>query len=367
VSEELRQPVVDEVAAIDRAAVLAAQLPNGAYPASAAFSQYGHCWLRDGSFIAHAADRAGLHDSAARFHDWVGRCVTAQADTVQGLIARRHAGTPISEFEFLPARYTVEGEWQHDGWPNFQLDGYGQWLWSLANHLALTGVTEVPAQLSAAVVTVVDYLEEFWDEPCYDCWEEFRSQLHTATLASISAGMTAIASYLPPEVAARAAATGDAARDVVLTECVVDGHFVKHIGNEEVDASLVWLATPFGLVAEDDPVLLATVAKIERDLVVDHGTSRYRADTYYGGGEWPLLSASLAWFHARGGRPDDAFAYLDWIEGRRLRDGSLPEQVPRLHHNARFLEHWTRNWGASASPLVWSHAMALVARLELSR
>src|SRR5690606_21082948 len=182
--------------AVDRAAILAAQLPNGAYPASAGFSQYGHCWLRDGSFIAHAADLAGEHDSAARFHAWVARAVAAQADTVRDLVARRRAGEPITEFEFLPARFSLEGQWQRDGWPNFQLDGYGQWLWSLARHLEMTSQTVVPQHLMAAVTTVVDYLEEFWDEPCYDCWEEFRSQLHTPTLAAISAGMGAIAGPL---------------------------------------------------------------------------------------------------------------------------------------------------------------------------
>ncbi|HZJ09948.1 MAG TPA: hypothetical protein VFD39_09650, partial [Trueperaceae bacterium] len=43
---------------VDLAAILAAQHHNGAYPASAGFSQYGHSWLRDGSFIAHAVDHA---------------------------------------------------------------------------------------------------------------------------------------------------------------------------------------------------------------------------------------------------------------------------------------------------------------------
>jgi GH15 family glucan-1,4-alpha-glucosidase len=352
--------------ATDRAAILAAQLPNGAYPASAGFSQYGHCWLRDGSFIAHAADLAGAHDSAARFHGWVGRAVEAQAGAVAELIARRQAGQPITEFEFLPARYNVEGEWLEDGWPNFQLDGYGQWLWSLARHLEATGAAEVPQHLVAAVTTVVDYLEEFWDEPCYDCWEEFRSQLHTATVAAISAGLGAIASYLPA-VAERAAVVAGAARELVLSECVVDGHFVKHIGNPEVDASLLWLATPYGLVHEDHAVMVATVARIESHLAVDGGVSRYRADTYYGGGEWVILSASLAWHLARSGRGDDARVYLDWIERQRLSDGGLPEQVPRQEHHARFLEHWTSNWGPSAAPLVWSHAMALAARLAVDR
>src|SRR5690606_6120231 len=110
-----------------------------------------------------------------------------------------------------------------------------------------------------------------------------------------------------------AGATGAKVRDFVLTECVSGGHFVKHIGNDAVDASVLWLSTPLGVVGEDDPVMLATVEKIERDLVVEGGVSRYRADTYYGGGEWIILSATLAWYYARRGLLDKAQAYLNWV------------------------------------------------------
>lgn len=345
---------------VDLTAILAAQHETGAYPASAGFSQYGQSWLRDGSFIAHAVDRAGRHDSAERFHRWAARSIAAQAPVVHDLISRRRAGRPISEFDFLPARYTLDGEWQRDGWPNFQVDGYGQWLWSLAGHLAATGKSRVPPELLVAVTVVVDYLEEFWDEPCYDCWEEYRSQLHTATLASVWAGLHAISEFVPG-----AAVPAAAARELLLSECVVEGRFVKHIGNPAVDASLLWLAVPFGFVEVDHPVMRATVAKVEEDLVVSGGVSRYAADTYYGGGEWVILSASLAWYRARSGDLVGARKCLAWIERQRLEDGALPEQVPRASHHERFLEHWTRNWGPSASPLVWSHAMTLCARIEV--
>src|SRR5690606_17950760 len=104
-------------------------------------------------------------------------------------------------------------------------------------------------------------------------------------------------------------------------------------------ASLLWLAAPFGLIEVDHPVMLATVERIERDLLVDGGVSHYRADTYYGGGEWIILSASLAWYRARSGDLAGARICLDWIERQRRPDGSLPEQVPRKLAHKRFLEH----------------------------
>ncbi|MFO7545632.1 MAG: glycoside hydrolase family 15 protein [Trueperaceae bacterium] len=343
---------------VDVAIILTAQHQGGAYPAGAGFSQYDQCWLRDGSFIAYAMDLAGEHESASRFHRWVARTIVAHRHVVHDLIARRARDEGIGEFDFLPARFTPDGQWLQDGWPNFQLDGYGQWLWSLAEHLLRAGAGALPSDLRPAVELVVDYLLAFWDEPCYDAWEEGRSQLHTATLGSIFAGLRAISDpYLP-----RAAEGAERVRTMVLTECVRDGRFVKCIGNPAVDASLLWLSTPFALVPDTDPRMVATVARIEADLLHGGGVRRYAADTYYGGGEWIILSAWLAWHKARVGAHDQARSLMAWVEAQREEDGGLPEQVPGASVNERFLEHWTRRWGPAASPLAWSHAMAIVAR-----
>ncbi|MBX3141152.1 MAG: hypothetical protein KF875_10400 [Trueperaceae bacterium] len=348
---------------VDVALILGAQDPGGAYPAGPSFSQYQQCWLRDGAFIAHALDRVGEHGSVARFHAWVARCLEPLAPYVRELRARREAGDPITEFEFLPARFTLAGAWLKDGWPNFQLDGYGQWLWSLAGHLRATGSSRMPAALVPAVAVAVDYLEAFWNEPCYDSWEEHRSQLHTATLASIAAGLRDIAVFVPASgLATRALRVHAAVLAFIEAECVQDGAFVKYVRNPAVDASLLWLATPFDLVSPSDARMARTVARIERELL-GGGLRRYAADTYYGGGEWVLLTAWLAWHRRRLGDEAGAARLLAWVEAHRGADGALPEQVPGADCHPYFFEYWTRNWGESAGPLLWSHAMAVVARL----
>lgn len=341
--------------------LVAAQHASGAFPAGADFSQYKHSWLRDGAFIAHALDVAGEHDRAERFHLWAARALERLSPRVDELIVKRARGEPISEFEYLPARFTVDGDWAQDGWPNFQLDGYGQWLWSLASHLRFTNRSELPPALVGGVHVAVRYLSEFWDQPCYDSWEEHRSQLHTSTLGSIHAGMRDIARYVPA-----AAAISVAARELILTECVVDSTLVKYVKNTAVDASLLWLAVPFETFAADDPIMLATAARIERELL-GGGVRRYLADTYYGGGEWVLLTAWLAWYWLRLGRVAGAERLLTWIEAKRDLSGALPEQVPGKDCHPRFLRMWTREWGPSARPLVWSHAMVVLAKAESLR
>ncbi len=77
--------------------ILKNQAPSGAYIASPNFPTYAYSWLRDGSFIAHAMDRVGQHDSSARFHRWVGGVVRRYHAKLDDLLARqagRHADRP---------------------------------------------------------------------------------------------------------------------------------------------------------------------------------------------------------------------------------------------------------------------------------
>ncbi|MEX2540910.1 MAG: glycoside hydrolase family 15 protein [Trueperaceae bacterium] len=341
--------------------IIANQHASGAYPASPSFSQYPHSWLRDGSFIAYSMDRCGEHASAAAFHRWAAATVLSNSAATRDLMERAARGQPILEHEFLPARFTVNGEWQQDGWPNFQLDGYGHWLWSLGEHLRSSEAANASQEVGEAARLVGEYLTTFWQEPCYDAWEEYRSQLHTSTLASIYGGLASIGETLLPDLRV----VSERVREVILDECVANGRFVKHIGNETVDASLLWVSTPFAVVPEDHSLMTATVKEIERTLSVSGGLRRYAADTFYGGGEWLLLTAWLGWHYSRLGNRERARECLAWVESHRDPEGSLPEQVSGEASNQRFLNYWTKRWGRSAKPLLWSHAMALVLLLEL--
>jgi len=57
---------------------------------------------------------------------------------------------------------------------------------------------------------------------------------------------------------------------------------------------------------------------------------------------------------------------LDWIETTHQPDGALPEQVPDRRTDAWFHAYRTERWGASASPLTWSHALVILAREAVS-
>ncbi len=358
-----RSALAADLARLDAGLLLQHQHASGAFVASPSFSQYPFAWLRDGSFVAHALDRAGHVAAADRFHGWVAGVIERHAERMGALVERGRRGEHPEERAFLPARFGLDGAWHDDDWPAFQLDGYGQWLWSLGRHVEVGG--EPSAAVLRAARAVADYLDVFALEPCYDAWEEGRTQLHTSTLASTEAGLRVAATLLGSPYAA----TADRVHGFLERECTVaeDGRrrFVKAVRNETVDASLLWISTPFALWPPGDDLVRNTVARIERDLLVDGGLQRYRADTFYGGGAWVLLTAWLGWHHARAGDPGRARALLAWVDAQRDGAGALPEQVPVSRTHPGFLRFWTQRWGDAARPLLWSHAMALLARLEL--
>jgi GH15 family glucan-1,4-alpha-glucosidase len=340
------------------------QAPNGAYPASPTFPVYRFSWFRDGAFIADAMSRAGRTASADAFFHWCSSVLVARAARVEALLENRMAGRPIPREHFLPCRFTLDGEDENGEWWDFQLDGYGAWLWALAAHAERTG-TSVDA-FARAVELTVDYLAAFWNEPCYDWWEEHEQHRHTSTLAALGGGLEAIggAAGIASGVAVRAARAAADIRSAIDAEGIVKGRLVKWLGGEGLDASLIACATPFRLVAPDAPVMCSTIEGLEETLA-HGGVHRYSADTYYGGGEWLLLAALLGWHYAEVGRTDEAWSQLRWVAAQAAPNGALPEQVAVHLLAPEYEQQWIDRWGPSACPLLWSHAMYLTLAVEL--
>jgi len=336
--------------------ILAHQAPTGAYVASPSFDTYAYSWFRDGSFIAHAMNRAGQHGSAAQFHRWAGGVLARYTPKIEQLIARQQRGETITIHEQMHTRFTLAGHESDADWTNFQLDGYGTWLWALADHLRRTSDAALYAELRPQIVLLARYLAAFWPTPCYDCWEEFGDKIHTATLAALYGGLQAIGEYDPT---LETHALADQIRAFVLDNCVSDGRLIKFIGNPAVDAGLIGAATPYRLLPAHDPRMAATIAKIEADLLRG-GICRYLADTYYGGGAWLLLTAWLGWYYAEAGNYARAAELRDWVAAQATADNALPEQVGHDLLAPDYYQGWVERWGAIASPLLWSHAMYLI-------
>jgi GH15 family glucan-1,4-alpha-glucosidase len=228
--------------------------------------------------------------------------------------------------------------------------------------------SSLPDRALEAAALTARYLAALWDTPSYDAWEENPDRVHTSTLGAILAGFRGAhrLGVADSQVLAAAAAVERRLRELGREY----GWLPKWSGNPAVDGSLLWLGPLYGLFDADDPLWTSTLDRIESELVApDGGVHRYRADTYYGGGEWLLLAASLGFAHLGRANPGDrqlAEAGQRWVEAQADQAGNMPEQVACHALAPDRIAEWDAIWGPSAKPLIWSHAwyLRLVAALE---
>jgi len=345
--------------------ILTNQQPGGAFLACPVMPDYQFSWFRDGAYVAYAltlargGNQSVQRESAANFHNWCVRVISSRAEQLERNIARAAKGEPIDLADTLNARYLPDGSEGPKDWPEFQLDGPGTWLWSLREYVEAAGIHPLPAAWEQAIELTMRYLTALWKHPCHDYWEELPNDIHISTLASIYAGLKA-ASALVPRL--KTDSTLLAIREFVLSRGLTPGgELAKSVGRDMVDGNLISVATPCGLLAPDDPLMLRTMARIERDLgAAGGGVYRHREDVYYGGGPWVLLALWQAWYYVERGNRARASEILTWVETQADAQGNLPEQV---NHPLLAPEHyapWVEKRGPIANPLLWCHAKYII-------
>lgn len=345
--------------------ILELQTPEGAYPASPTFSAYtGYCWFRDGAFIADAVSAAGGIQSASAFFDWCARVLSSRAEQIEAIVRESQAGNPPLNERMLPARFTFAGGDGNDDWWDFQLDGYGTWLWALVAHGDRHGLGLERWQ--HGVELTVDYLLSSWARPCYDWWEENQEHIHVSTLGCVAAGLAAVAGRGMLDGARRVAAENavDQIHALIAERGTRDGHLIKWLDGDTVDGSLAAVLAPLGFAVSAE-VISKTIDAIENGLTVDDGVHRYREDTFFGGGQWPLLSCFLGLAQSVAGRNDRARELLTWAASTATDRLELPEQVSRHLLAPGMRQEWVDRWGPVATPLLWSHAMFIRLAVEL--
>ena len=300
-------------------------------------------------------DLVGEHASAARFHNWAAINITQRADIVKQAVEKAAHGKVLGTAEILHTRYTQDNHEVEGDWPNFQLDGFGTWLWALSEHQGLSK-TVIRQEWLYAAQLLSDYLTALWDRHCYDCWEEFPDFLHPSTLAALYAGLLAGADLIdgPTRESARTAA-GDI-KEFILREGCVEGVVRKAISldpqkvpPEGVDASLIGVFHPYQLINPSESLAQNTMAKIEADLHREGGgVYRYLKDRYFGGGEWLLLAGWLGWYFSEMGEHSKAADLMSWIEDQTDDEGNLPEQVSDHLLIPECYQEWIDRWGPIA-------------------
>jgi GH15 family glucan-1,4-alpha-glucosidase len=331
------------------------QSQEGAFIASPNFATYQYAWFRDGSFCAHALNQAGYSENAFKFHQWASRIVLRYEPKILKCIEDAHLGKLPEAHLCFHSRFTLEGFEVPGNWGHHQLDGLGTWLWTMGEYLASNPDLLMPAEWRDAASLVYEYLSAMWGFPCSDCWEENETGQHTYTLAAIYAGLEAYAGMFHSTAAQLKA---QQVRSFIMQECITDGCFTKSIKPSiAVDANLIGLVYPYQVVDWHNPVFQKTLMRIKTELQTPIGLHRYTRDSYFGGGEWVLLTDWLGCAYAQAGDLENARQIARWTHEQVSPQNELAEQVAHSLFHKEELNNWLNKWGPIASPLLWSHAM----------
>jgi GH15 family glucan-1,4-alpha-glucosidase len=246
---------------------------------------YRYCWLRDATFTLNALLLAGYGEEAQAWRDWLVRAIAGSPADMQILYSvtgeRRLDET---ELAWLPG-YGMAAPVRvgNAAAKQFQLDVYGEVMDTL--HLARATGQEPQPHAWQIQLVLLAFLEAQWREPDEGIWEvrgPRRHFTHSKVMAWVAfdRGVKAVERFGldgPVDAWRRI-------RDQIHRQVCESGFdakrnsFVQHYGSTDLDASLL-LIPLVGFLPPDDARVHATIAAIERELLVDGLVLRYATAT----------------------------------------------------------------------------------------
>jgi len=317
---------------------------------------YRNVWIRDTIYTLLAYEAVGDIDRLRQgVHAMLDRVLLRWAYRLDWRIVE---GLPKNDIEYLHPRYAPDGwEIYTDLWGLRQDDAVGLALWALGRWQERFEVLRNDYEDFHLLQKLVWYLDRIDHPHCADAgvWEEEgpTKAVHLSSVAAVAAGLTQAARIGVKDIPERLQ------QDTVLTLLAMEGRESHH---HDTDLALLTLVWPLG---DDLPIPRASqremVERVEKELLGARGVVRYRGDGYNTcGGEPPewtmgLGFLALAW-NALGER-ERAVWYVHRLGAVATAAGELPES---WCHDPAHDEFYN-------SPLCWSHALNVVASVELEQ
>ena len=298
---------------------------------------YRFCWLRDATLTLLSLMNAGYYDEAQMWREWLLRAAAGSPRQIQimyGLRGERR----LTEWQlpWLPGYENSQpvrvGNAAHT---QRQLDIFGEVMDAL--HQARQGGLGANEAGWAMQREFLLHLARIWHEPDEGLWEVRSGREHftyskvMAWLAFDRAIRSAERFKLPGPIEQWRETRERIHTDVCTRGFDADlGSFVRAYGSKELDASLLLLPA-IGFLPPNDPRIVATVAAIERRLLVKGLVLRYDSATARDGlpaGEGVFLACSfwLADAYLMLGRREDALRLFNYLLSLRNDVGLLSEE-----------------------------------------
>ncbi|MBV9205837.1 MAG: glycoside hydrolase family 15 protein [Actinobacteria bacterium] len=282
---------------------------------------YRYTWIRDGSFSIYALLGLGYVEEAANFGIWLRKRAEEQAGKDSGPLKIMYRVDGSSDL--------VEETLDHfEGWrgsrpvrvgngaaDQLQLDIYGEA--SDAMFLANSYGIQPAHQGWKAIMDMMDWLCEHWDQPDEGIWET-RGGRRNFTYGRFQTWVALDRSIRLAQQRARPAniARWTDVRDQVYNQIMERGWnpkigaFTQHYDTEVLDSSLLMMPLQ-GFIAPNDPMWLSTLEAMDRELVSDSLVYRYNPAASPDGlaGDEGTFSLCTFWYVealARAGRLDEA-------------------------------------------------------------
>lgn len=328
-------------------------------------ADYRLSWIRDASLSAATLARAGDHDAAIRYFEWLTRVRPDEDGGFQIVYRSDGSAAPrqIERHDLHGYRGSCPVRFGNHAYEQRQLGIEGFVADAARVHLQCGG--RWSEELFAPVERGADYTASHWRDDDNGIWELSKKRAHLSSRVMSWVALQRTVDIAPRHE--RAPAWSDAAA-AVREEVIERGwsarrrSFVHAIGDDALDASAL-LVPIMGLLPPRDPRVRATLETIERDLSIDGWIHRFDPhevqppDAIAMGefeGAFVLCNAWLASAWALAGEPDRGEQVLERIDAAAGDLGLLPEAIDA--RSGAFRGNF---------PLLFSHAEYVRAVLEV--
>ena len=298
---------------------------------------YRYCWLRDAALTLEAMLAHGQARGALHWRNWLLRAIAGDPEDLQimyGLAGERE----------LDERQLAHLQGYENSTPvrigngavgQFQADVIGEVLVALEKLRHAGGTEDLfswPLQRE-----LLEFQEKHFERKDHGIWEMRGEPMyftHSRVMmwAAFDCGVRAVQEHGLDGPVERWTAVRERLRQEILGNGFDTrlNSFTQVYGGSQSDASLL-IIPQVGFLPYDDPKMLGTVAKMERELIEDGLLLRYRTETGVDGleaGEHPFLACSF-WLveqYAHSGRRVESTALMDRLVGLRNELGLLSEE-----------------------------------------